>query len=308
MTTQLTTIDTDHIDPVALLARADLADSTRIKYHAALTRYLDTGNTLFDASGLALYADGISDTEKRYLSAVVSLWAKEHATDVKSRSTPETVDTVVATIHRLDALKEVVKAPEPKGDKTHTWLTLGQVKAIANEIGNSIVGARDRVAIGLLVAAGLRREEAVTLRWSDIKWQPYGDKVRTVLAVTGKGAKGRTVPISDTLANDLDVWAEYTGREGLVLRSLGRNTVPGKSMSAVALFKLERKYATRIDRLPDSLAPHDLRRTYARIAYDNGVDIGQVSILLGHESIETTQNYLGIEIDLSVTASDFIPW
>lgn len=308
MATDLVTHATEHIDPMALLARAELADTTRDKYTRALRRFLVTGAELADQRALADYAQAISATEKRYLSAVLALWAKELGTIVKGQSTPETAHVVTATLHRLDALKETVKTPEPKGDKTHNWLSPQQVKELANVVPGGIVGARDRVAMGLLVAAGLRREEAVNLKWLDVRWQPYGDKVRTVLAVKGKGAKNRTVPISDTLARDLDNWAEYTGRDGLVLRALGRNKEPGQSISAVGLFKLVRRYATRITSIPDTLAPHDLRRSYARIAYDNGVDIGQISLLLGHESIETTQRYLGIETDLTTTASDFIPW
>ena len=75
-------------------------------------------------------------------------------------------------------------------------------------------------------------------------------------------------------------------------------------MSAQALFNLARKYGSLIGK-PD-LAPHDLRRTYAQIAYEAGVPITQISRLLGHESIETTQRYLNLDLDLETTA--FTRW
>ena len=69
---------------------------------------------------------------------------------------------------------------------------------------------------------------------------------------------------------------------------------------------MARKYGKAIGK--PELAPHDLRRTYAQIAYEAGVPITRISRLLGHESIETTQRYLNLELDLETTASDFVPW
>ena len=56
------------------------------------------------------------------------------------------------------------------------------------------------------------------------------------------------------------------------------------------------------------LQPHDLRRTYAELGRRAGVPISQISKLLGHASIETTQEYLNIELDLETTVSDFVPF
>jgi integrase len=127
-----------------------------------------------------------------------------------------------------------------------------------------------------------------------------------VLAIEGKGAKNRTVPISDALASAIDEWAGVVGGEGYVLRSLGMNQEPGESMTAVAIFNVVRKRGAMIGK--DDLAPHDLRRTYAQIGFDEGVPITQLSVLLGHASVETTRRYLNLELDLEVTVSDFVPF
>ena len=66
-----------------------------------------------------------------------------------------------------------------------------------------------------------------------------------------------------------------------------------------------RKYGRRIGK--PELAPHDLRRTYAQLGYAAGVPITQISVLLGHESVATTQKYLDLNPDLENTVSDFIP-
>ena len=78
----------------------------------------------------------------------------------------------------------------------------------------------------------------------------------------------------------------------------------GETLSDVGLFQIVREYGGLIGR--PELAPHDLRRTYAQIGYENGVPITQLSKLLGHSSVATTQRYLNLDLNLEVTASDFV--
>lgn len=73
------------------------------------------------------------------------------------------------------------------------------------------IGRRGKIALGLCVAAGLRREEAVNVCFEDITLLPVAGKFRTVINVKGKGAKDRAVPISDDLANDIEAWAAEIG-------------------------------------------------------------------------------------------------
>ena len=75
--------------------------------------------------------------------------------------------------------------------------------------------------------------------------------------------------------------------------------------AAIEAVDLTKRYGAYID-MP-KLAPHDTRRTFAELARLAGIDLLQISILLGHKSIETTRLYLNVEVDLQRTASDFIP-
>ena len=107
------------------------------------------------------------------------------------------MDRVGATLHRLDALDQSIELEASRGQKAHIWLTAGEVKRIMNSARNSgRLAKRDTVILALLLGAGLRRDELVNLRWKDVKKQ--GE--RHVLDVTGKGAKARVIPISDSLA------------------------------------------------------------------------------------------------------------
>jgi integrase len=54
------------------------------------------------------------------------------------------------------------------------------------------------------------------------------------------------------------------------------------------------------------LAPHDLRRTCAKLCRKAGGDLEQIQILLGHASIQTTERYLGTEQALDHAVNDGI--
>jgi len=284
----------------------DLADGTKSKYAAAVTRYLDAGGDLQDAAALAAYAETVSHADRAHLKAAVKLYTDRLSTLVKAQATPDNVNQVQAALMRFEALQEAVKVKAPQGQKAHTWLTQAQVKVLLDTCGGDLQGQRDRLALGLLVAAGLRRQEAVNLTFADVILQPVKGKMRTVLDVRGKGAKRRVVPISDRLANAIDEWAAVAGSEGRILRSVTQGGELGKSLSSVGLFHVVRDHGAAIGK-PD-LAPHDLRRTYAQLGYEAGVPITQISRLLGHASVATTQRYLNLELDLDTTVSDFVPF
>jgi integrase len=77
-------------------------------------------------------------------------------------------------------------------------------------------------------------------------------------------------------------------------------------MSTTALYNIVQKRGELIDK--PELQPHDLRRTFAQLGYEAGVPITQISVLLGHANVETTQRYLNLELNLESTVSDFIPF
>jgi integrase len=54
----------------------------------------------------------------------------------------------------------------------------------------------------------------------------------------------------------------------------------------------------------EKLAPHDLRRTCARLCHHAGGELDQIQFLLGHVSIQTTERYLGCKQKLRITVND----
>lgn len=285
-----------------VIASSSLADSTKAKYGRVIEDYLEDGNKLTDVGHLRAYASQLSNSRKAHLKAAVKLWSNAMIDHVKSIATPDNLAAVDASIHRFQALQTAVTVKTAKGEKLHVWLSRPQVQQLLDATGNN---ARDRLALSLLVGAGLRRDEAVNLRFDHVVMQPTNGRMRTVLQVTGKGAKDRAIPISEKLAALIDSWTAVSGGNGLVLRSVSKGGELGGSLSSVALFQIVRRYGRQIGK--PKLAPHDLRRSYAQIGYEAGVPVTQISRLLGHSSIATTQRYLNLELDLETTVSDFVP-
>lgn len=285
----------------------NLADSTKIQYRKAITAYLEAGHSLTDTTALAAYAVTLSKSSKSFLKAAVRLWTDHVANTAKASADPETVNAVTATLYRLDAINEAIQVKAAKGEKTHTWLSPAEVmKLYATCNIKTIQGKRNRIVLGILVGAGLRREELVSLAFDDLVMQPVKGKLRTVLNVTGKGAKDRAIPIKVELAAALDDWGNVVGGSGYIARSVSKGDAIGDSLSAIGIFHIVRNAGRQIGK-PD-LAPHDLRRTYAQIGYDSGISITQISKLLGHSSVATTQRYLNLDLDLETTISDFVPF
>jgi len=304
-----------HFDLGEFVARAiqydpTLQPSTKHQYIKAIQNYLSTGESLTDPQALTEYALTVGSSTRSFLAAAVTRMAQELEQLAKSSATPENIAVIQAAVFRTQALQSAIKTQQPQGEKAHTWLTYHEAEQLLEVCYRRTNGKkefqvytlRDRLAIGLMMAAGLRREEAANLRFSDIVKQDN----RYVLNVMGKGAKSRVVPISPRLAEAIIDWQFLIDTEGLILRSLGRDKVPKDSISTTGLYNIVQKRGAMIGK-PD-LQPHDLRRTYAELGRRAGVPISQISKLLGHASIETTQEYLNIELDLEMTISDFVPF
>lgn len=290
-----------------ILRTANLADSTRQKYIRVVEDYLAHGGEFTDQEALATFASTLSRSRRGHLKSAIKKCVEGMATAVKGQATPDNIDSVQAALLRFEALQDTIQVSTPKGQKSHTWLSQREVKRLLSQPDTQKpIGRRDKIALGLCVAAGLRREEAVAVQFTDIECLPMKQTFRTIINVKGKGAKDRSVPILESLAKDIEAWGSEVGNDGLVLRSLGRGNRLGDSLTAVSLFRLVTKYGKRIGK--PELAPHDLRRTYAQLGYEAGVPITQISTLLGHSSIDTTMRYLNLELDLQTTVSDFIPY
>ncbi len=91
--------------------------------------------------------------------------------------------------------------------------------------------------------------------------------------------------------------------KGRVFRSLGKGDggALGASLSTRAIADMVAAYAVL---LGINVAPHDRRRTFARLALKGSASLEQIQLSLGHASIRTTERHLGVEQDLTAAPCD----
>jgi integrase len=149
---------------------------------------------------------------------------------------------------------------------------------------------RDQAMLAILIGCGLRRAELLALTLESVQQREdhwvIADRV-------GKGGHVRTVPIPNWVKTAVDKWTEAAGiTHGVVFRAINKaGRVWGNGMSPKVLWDVVRAAAVRAN--IDKLAPHDLRRTCARLCHLAGGELDQIQFLLGHVSIQTTERYLG---------------
>lgn len=289
----------------AIANNGNLLPSTKEQYRRAIDRALENDVNLSDALALQTYAQTLATSSAYYLRGALQAYAKHIRRLLESQVTPETYQQTAAAIMRLNALATAIEPPKAaKGQKVHLWLKRHDVSALLQQPDSSKKqGLRDWALLALLVGAGLRREEAINLMWTDVLEQG----TRTVLQVSGKGNKNRIVPLSNKMVAQLALWRIASGGVGFIVRRMRRGDhLQSSGITVRAVNDIVAKYGALIG--SPELQPHDLRRTYAQIGLDNGVPIQQISVLLGHSSILVTQTYLNIQLNLEETISDFVPF
>jgi len=106
--------------------------------------------------------------------------------------------------------------------------------------------------------------------------------------------------------NAIDAWTLEVGvTEGHLFRPVNRgDQVSGDRMSEKVVWQMLKTYVAGAG-LPD-IAPHDLRRTTAKLCRAAGGELEQIQLLLGHSSVQTTERYLGTKQDLAYAPNDAI--
>ena len=122
----------------------------------------------------------------------------------------------------------------------------------------------------------------------------------------GKAGHIRTGPIPLWVKEALDRWTEASGiKNGCLFRAINKSgQIWGHGMTPKVLWEVVKSAAEAAG--IDKLAPHDLRRTCARLCHLAGGELDQIQFLLGHVSIQTTEVYLGCKQKLRCAVNDKI--
>lgn len=195
-----------------------------------------------------------------------------------------------------------VKGVRRLGVRLGNWLTPEQGRRWLEHAGPATLrGARDHAMLAMLIGCGLRRGELLALTLESVQQR----EEHWVLAdLVGKGGHVRTVPIPSWVKSAVDAWTTAAGiTKGRVFRAINKaGRIWGDGMSPKVLWDVVRVAAARAS--IEKLAPHDLRRTCARLCHLAGGELEQIQFLLGHVSVQTTERYLGCKQKLRCAVND----
>jgi site-specific recombinase XerD len=195
-----------------------------------------------------------------------------------------------------------VKGVKQLGFRSGNWLSAAQSSEVLRRAsGTSMRAKRDYAMLAMLFGCGFRRSELVGLELDEIQirqghW--------AVVDLMGKAGHIRTVPIPDWVKAALDQWTEaakVTG--GRIFRAVaGTGKVWGEGISQNVVWYVVKTCCERAGL--EHIAPHDLRRTCAKLCHDSGGELEQIQFLLGHVSVQTTEQYLGCKQNLGSPVND----
>ena len=185
------------------------------------------------------------------------------------------------TLDDANVLKRIKRVKQPRN--IPQILSVEEVTQVLDAAEN----LKYHAALSISYGAGLRRNEVVHLKISDI------DSDRMIIRVEkGKGAKDRNAMLSPTLLELLRRWYRYGRSQNKLLA--GGWLFPGQNpVNPISARQLNRAFhqardTTGVDK---KVTLHSLRHSFATHLLESGVDIRVIQVLLGHEKLSTTARY-----------------
>ena len=192
---------------------------------------------------------------------------------------------------RKDNPAELLESPK-LGMKLPDTLSEEEIDKLIAAIDLSLPeGERNRAILETLYGCGLRVSELTELKLSDLFFED------NFIRVIGKGNKQRLIPISNYTIKFLKIYLEeirihmpiQKGFEDYVF--LNRR---GKKLTRVMIFTIIKKLA-EIAGIRKKISPHTFRHSIATHLLKNGADLRSIQMMLGHESITTTEIYTHLD-------------
>ncbi|MFY7758141.1 MAG: site-specific tyrosine recombinase XerD [Flavobacterium stagni] len=192
---------------------------------------------------------------------------------------------------RKDSPMELIEAPKV-GRKLPDTLNVDEIDQLIAAIDLSKPeGERNRAMLEVLYGCGLRVSELVELKISDI----FSDE--GFIKVTGKGNKQRFVPIASYTLKYINLY-RTTIRAHQDIQKGFEDTLflnrRGKALTRAMVFTIIKDLAVKIN-LQKSISPHTFRHSFATHLLENGADLRAIQMMLGHESITTTEVYVHLD-------------
>ncbi|MFT5860355.1 MAG: integrase/recombinase XerD [Flavobacteriaceae bacterium] len=186
---------------------------------------------------------------------------------------------------------ELIEMPRI-GRKLPEVLSIEEIDALIDAIDKSKnEAARNTAILETLYSCGLRVSELVNLQFENIFFD------EGFMRIVGKGNKQRLVPVSPSVKEEIDHYVESVrshqkikpGNESYVF--LNRR---GAKLTRVMIFTIIKQLADRIN-LSKSISPHTFRHSFATHLLEGGANLRAIQVMLGHESITTTEIYTHLD-------------
>ena len=244
-----------------------------------------------------LVANKINDTPFNCKSETIKNYLYKSFSDKKSRSQARSISAIKSFFNYLIFEGYIKESPisnieTPKQEKKlPVVLTEDEIKNLINSIDlNHDFGQRNKTIIEILYGTGIRVSELVNLKLSNIFFK------ENIIKVIGKGNKERFVPLGEIASCEMKIYINDRNRLRIDSKSsdiLFLNRY-GRRLTRSMIFKIISDASKRIG-LDKKISPHTLRHSFATHLIKNGADLRTIQLILGHESITTTEIYTHLD-------------
>jgi len=214
-----------------------------------------------------------------------------------SPTRPQTLACSVRGIRR-------VKGAKMLGVRLGNWLTAEEARRFwQSPAPNTLKGKRDRAILAVLLGCGLRRRELADLDFTHLQQR---EEHWVIVDLIGKGGHIRTVPVPEWVKRTIDLWVAAAGISvGRLFRCVCRAGKHwGNGVTERVVWHVVKQYARILGFA--QVAPHDLRRSCAKLCHASGGELDQIQFLLGHVSVQTTERHLGCKQRIRGAVNDHI--
>ncbi|WP_288981600.1 site-specific tyrosine recombinase XerD [uncultured Flavobacterium sp.] len=257
-------------------------------------------NYTFDIEKLVLFLDqkGIKVSPIHISEEFIQQFIYEMASQFNPRSQSRLISGLKSFFnyltfedYRKDTPLELIEVPKT-GRKLPDTLATEEIDALIDAIDLSIPGGeRNRAMLEILYSCGLRVSELIGLKISDLFFE------EGFIKITGKGNKQRFVPVGQSTIKYITSYVNLIrvhysvqkGHEDILF--LNRR---GRQLTRAMVFTIIKDLAVKIN-LNKTISPHTFRHSFATHLLENGADLRSIQLMLGHESITTTEVYMHLD-------------
>jgi len=193
--------------------------------------------------------------------------------------------------YRNDTPLELIEVPKT-GRKLPDTLSTKEIDSLIQAIDLSTPeGERNKAMLETLYSCGLRVSELISLKLSDLFFE------EGFIKITGKGNKQRFVPVGKSTIKIVTSYVNQV-RVHLSIQKNFEDTLflnrRGRQLTRAMVFTIIKNLAIKIN-LNKTISPHTFRHSFATHLLENGADLRSIQLMLGHESITTTEVYMHLD-------------